>query len=536
MVETSNFDGQSTVAIAEKPRPTQYRASRSLDVYLIGFLAFLVSAAWSNRIYFWSDEGATIAASNRTLPELWKLLGNYDTHQGLYYLMMHFWFEMFPPDEFTSRLPSSVAVGVAAAGVVVLGKQLSTRTVALTAGVVFAVLPRVTWAGIDARSFALTMAASVWLTIYCVFASRRGIPRGWALYGVLLVVAVLLNIYLLLLIPAHAVVVRTVAGSSSALRYWAIAVAVACAVIAPFLMVSQSRFPKLPPLSFHNVNGFLVYPFFVTHRPSTNVAIVAGVILLVGLALGFRNGFGRSSRLLAVTVTWILVPAIVLLVVPLFSHVAYRPRHLSFTAPAFALLLGLCMATVAGRLPGKWSRAGIVALLTVFVLAATPTYFAQRKPYGKESMMDYSPVAEVIDRNAAPGDCLLLEDIRIPNKFWKPSNLLLFRPNAYEKLIDNGLSARAEETGSLYESRIPVSEWKSELNDCEVLWTLSMQDSKLPKYETGTQLDPGPRLAQTDTFQVPNQLGFRIVERWRFVTTQVTKSTRQQVGSVAPQK
>src|SRR6185503_13014460 len=53
---------------------------------------------------------------------------------GLYYLLMHGWFQIFPPTEFWSRAPSGVGVGAAAAGVVVLGKQFSSRTVALLRG------------------------------------------------------------------------------------------------------------------------------------------------------------------------------------------------------------------------------------------------------------------------------------------------------------------------------------------------------------------------------------------------------------------
>ena len=50
---------------------------------------------------------------------------------GLYYLIMHGWFQIFPPTEFWSRAPSGLAVGGAAAGVVVLGERFSTRTVAV---------------------------------------------------------------------------------------------------------------------------------------------------------------------------------------------------------------------------------------------------------------------------------------------------------------------------------------------------------------------------------------------------------------------
>ena len=73
------------------------------------------------------------------------MLGNIDAVHGLYYLVMHGWYAVFPATEFWSRLPSSLAVGVAAAGVVVLGYQTASLRVAVTAGLVFAILPRITW-------------------------------------------------------------------------------------------------------------------------------------------------------------------------------------------------------------------------------------------------------------------------------------------------------------------------------------------------------------------------------------------------------
>ena len=74
----------------------------------------------------WFDEGATISASaSRTLPELWRLLGHIDAVHGLYYLLMHGWFAIFPPTEFWSRFPSALAIGAAAAGVTVFTRQFA---------------------------------------------------------------------------------------------------------------------------------------------------------------------------------------------------------------------------------------------------------------------------------------------------------------------------------------------------------------------------------------------------------------------------
>ena len=138
---------------------------RTLDPLIVAVLATAVSLGGAGRPSFWYDEAATISASySRSLGQLWQMLSNVDAVHGLYYLLMHGWFRIFPPTEFWSRVPSALAVGGAAAGVVVLARQFSPRTVALASGVFFAILPRTTWAGIEARPYALSMVAAVWLT------------------------------------------------------------------------------------------------------------------------------------------------------------------------------------------------------------------------------------------------------------------------------------------------------------------------------------------------------------------------------------
>ena len=116
---------------------------------------------------------------------------------------MHGWFQIFPPTEFWSRAPSGLAVGGAAAGVVVLGRQFSSRTVALASGVFCAILPRTTWAGIEARPYALSMMAAVWLTVLLVAAARRNTAWSWLSYGIALAISIMLDAYLVLLVLAH---------------------------------------------------------------------------------------------------------------------------------------------------------------------------------------------------------------------------------------------------------------------------------------------------------------------------------------------
>ncbi|MGH3559684.1 MAG: glycosyltransferase family 39 protein, partial [Mycobacterium sp.] len=118
----------AVAASGSRPRPR----GGLFDPLVVALLAAVISAAAAGRPSLWFDEGATISASaGRSLPELWRLLGHIDAVHGLYYLLMHGWFAIFPPTEFWSRVPSCLAIGAAAAGVVVFSKQFSSRTTAV---------------------------------------------------------------------------------------------------------------------------------------------------------------------------------------------------------------------------------------------------------------------------------------------------------------------------------------------------------------------------------------------------------------------
>ncbi|MFN8073508.1 MAG: hypothetical protein U0R66_17120 [Mycobacterium sp.] len=492
------------------------RRVRRWDAVVVGLFAMTLSAAWAARPSLWFDEAATISAATRSVPELWQMVHNIDAVHGLYYLLMHGWYVVFPATEFTSRLSSAIAAGVAAAGVVVLGKLISSRTVAVTAGLVFAVLPRVTWAGMETRSYALSMAVAVWLTVFCVRAARCGRPWWWLVYAVLLIGAAVLNVFLILIVPAHAVAVLAYARRPRALVYWAGATVAACAAVIPLLLFTQKQLFQvqwISPLGSATVTGILHEQYF---DQSIAAAVVAGAILVAAMIFGPLFGAGRPRRLIALTLTWMAAPTVALLVYSVVRHPIYYPRYLSFTVPGFALLLGMCIVTV-GR-----SRAGIAALLVILAAAGVPTYLFQRGPYAK-AYMDYSAVADVIDRYAAPGDCLILDN----SATWAPGPirpLTAARPAVYQKLRDYGRGLTAVQRNRLWDAHIAVWAWADKMPGCPALWTVTEYDPTMPDRQRGPSLPPGPRLARAMAYQVPSRFGFHVVERWQFSFAQVTKS------------
>jgi mannosyltransferase len=492
------------------------------DALLVGIAAAVISGVGASNPSFWYDEAATISAATRTLPELARLVYTSDAAHPFYYLLMHGWFNLVPPDEFWARVPSWVAVGFAAGGLVVLARLLSTRAIAISAGVIFAILPRVTAAGIEARPYGLTCLAAVWLTVVLVIAVRRRRTSLWLLYAVLLTVSVLLNIYLVLMVLVHGYSLLLLRAARRQYGAWLIAVFATSAMLVPYLLFmgrQSNQLSWIAPLSDSTGVDVVINQYF---EYSIAFAACAALLLTVSALIpSIRRRCEQitgSTKLLLLSAGWSLIPTTVILAASALSQPLYVDRYLTFTSPAVALVLAICAVGV-GRNPR-----GIALVITVLAVAAIPNYVRQRGDYAKTGM-DYSAVADLIATQSSPGDCLLLDD----TVDWEPGPirpLVRARPDAYDGLVDVGAGRSATSMGVLWDENLAPFTVADRITTCSTIWTVSQKDPTLSAHEAGTALPPGPRFATANAFWVPRALGFRLVERWQFNLSQVTKAIR----------
>lgn len=498
-------------------------AAAALDPLLVAALAVAVGLAGAARPSFWYDEAATISAAySRSLTQMWHMLGNVDAVHGLYYLLMHGWFQVFPPTEFWSRAPSALAVGAAAAGVVVLGKQFSSRTVAVASGVFCAILPRTTWAAIEARPYAMSMMAAVWLTVLLVYAARRDTGWLWLAYAVALACAVVLDAYLALLLAAYAVFIGVFHRARTSLAGFAIASVLAVAALLPFLMTVAGQAHQISwvaPIGHRTIEDVVMQQYFERCPPFAVLsALLIGAAIVLWLS-GSARLADSQRRLLVLTTGWLAAPTSAIVTYSALIYPIYTPRYLCFTAPALALILGVCVGAVAAK---PWLTAALVGL---FAVAAAPNYVrVQRNPYAKYGM-DYSQVADLITAKAAPGDCLLVNDtVTFMPAPMRP--LLAARPAAYRKLIDLTLWQRATDRNDVFDTNLIPEVVAGPLSQCGVVWIITQADPSQPSHEQGPALPPGPVYWASTAFAVPHDLGFRLVERWQFNLVQVLKAQR----------
>jgi mannosyltransferase len=460
---------------------------------------------------YWRDEGATLAAVQRPFGELIRMLGNVDAVHGAYYMIIWVVVRFGGTGEFATRLPSALAMAAAAAGVAAIGHRLVSPRAGLFAGLIFAALPEVSWYGQDARSYAMVTALATTASYLLVrVLGAAGSRRGWlAAYGLALTGLGLVNIFGLVLIPAHGLTValaarraggrpagdgpagdgpagdRPAGGRRPGVRLlagWLAAAGAAIALVSPLCWLAwQQRAPenwlKTPGIGTLTVLPDLVGP-----------AALAGVVLLI-LACGILlSAAGRRARiradwpavLPALCLPWLLLPPAALLTVSLIQPV-YTLRYVLFVLPALALLAGTALAAF-GRV------AGALALVIV-VLVAFP---AQLQARWRGAHGDNIAMADAIVAAARrPGDAVLYASTGA-------RNMPAAYPDGLAALRNIALDRGPVPSGTLAGTYLPAPAVRGRLASVHRVWVVEVRKDSMP-----LRL---PLLQGT---------GFRLVRKWR---------------------
>ena len=372
----------------------------------------------------WIDEAYTVSVATRSLPDVWRMIQTIDIVHALYNVSLHPWFAAVGVSEITVRLPSTVAVIAATAGVIVLGRTLAGPTAGIVAGCIFAVLPRVTWMGIEGRSYALTAAIAVWWTVLFVTLVRRPSAR-WAVgYAVVGAVAISINIFAVLLIGAHGVALLATARVRFTRPFWIWFGAGVAATLggAPVLLTAVSQAAQIGA----NESGILgllrnvvVNQWFLGGTPTVYLSGVdslgdapgsdlwqpAAVLLallcwlIIGYAVlraGSPSTVGVDTR--ALLVSWLIVPTAIMVGYTMLGRPLYNPRYLTFCTPAVAALMSV-------GLVHAWRRGGrrrllVSGLVVLILVLTTPIYASQRGLYAK-SGADWSQLADFVAERRA---------------------------------------------------------------------------------------------------------------------------------------
>ncbi len=487
---------------------------------------------------FWRDEAATISGSQRPAGAILALTVRQDAVHGPYYLLMHIVIAIGGTSEAALRLPSLIAMCLAAGLTAALARRLAVASglprppvIGVVAGLALVAVPLSTRYAQEARPYALTTLFAVAASYLLVRAAASGRWPWWAGYGAALTLTGLFNLFAVLLAVAHGVSLLAArprgdepgggesgggepgaerAGSAPRLaegtpRRWLVVCALAAAVGAPLAVFSLRQSAQLnwvtrPDLS--TVASLI--------RDFAGASVAIPVIALAGLlgcvaGPGLRRRAGQRGLTLAVVaLPWLVVPPVVLLGISLVDPV-YVERYVVFCLPALALLVAAGLAWLGtltareearrGVPPGRSRLLAVIpsAALAVAVLAALAgPQRAIRLPSARTDNL--RALAAVVAAHERPGDAILY----LP---WDAALAGMAYPRPYASLRDIGLGESPVASDTL--RGLPASQdvVAGRLRGVSRVWTVQW-----------TPALPSAAPASTSSLTAD---GLRLVRRWR---------------------
>jgi mannosyltransferase len=511
----SSVGGHKAIPGARAPAaqraPADTRTASASWLWVLPAFVTLALTLWQIRTPSYSvDETFTMSAVQRPFGDLLRMLGNVDAVHGAYYAMLWPLVRLFGPGELVTRLPSAVGMSAAAAAVFGIGRRLVSAPAGLAAGLVFAVVPAISYYGQTARPYGLATglaAIASYLLVRAIAAADSGHRvRGWLVaYGGCLAALGYIHLFALLLAGAHVFPVarawrrhRGTRRGRSLAAGWAICVAAAFVLVGPmalaaFEQVGASLPGVSPPWTWSvgSLEGLV---------GTADMAVLACVVAACAVAASAATQWPRllapwPADLIALAVPWLVLPPTMLICASQLSHV-YVFRYVVFCVPAAALLLGAAAAAL-GWLP---ATAAVAALS----LLAVPTLLAIRTPTGHDS--DFGLADQIIATNMRPGDVLMYKPVREPVEMAYPYGMRQLSN------VDQALTpVEAESLGGTFSSAAVIW-WR--LVDARRVWLVQLT--------YGAQLS---KMGQEPT--VLQVFGFKQAAIWRLTGVWVLLYTRR---------
>ncbi|MFI1536210.1 glycosyltransferase family 39 protein [Streptomyces anandii] len=380
----------------------------------------------------WDDEAMTYDAAHRSLPGLFSLLRHNDLVHGAYYLLMHAVFRVHD-GLWALRIPSVLAIAVAASGVSLLGKRLAGPRAGLLAGLVFPLPPTVQWFEQDGRSYAIVAALVVWATLLLLRAVETGRTRTWAGYTVVTAASCVLHEFAVLALVAHGVTVLLCRVGGRALRAWAVSAGVVVVVLTPFATLSWRQADQISWISTPGWANLYDFPWLMA------IGVVCSLV---------RPTPRERPRIVlwALAVPMLLLPTALLILATFTVKPVYVDRYVLYSVIGFALPTGVALDAIwrlAERRTRRWAwlTAGGAGAAVIIGTVLVPPLRGQHTPAARDN--DLAAAARVVGHLDSPGDGVLF----VPARLRLTAQLF---PDRFAGVHDIALRNSARSSGTRY--------------------------------------------------------------------------------------
>ena len=453
---------------------------------------------------YWRDEAATVAAVSRPFGDMIRVLGNVDAVHSLYYMMMWPLAHLFGTGEFVLRFPSVIAAAVAVTMTAAIGRRLISPWAGLAAGVVLAILPVTSRYAQEARSYEMVVAVAIVASylLVRVLAAGAGQRRRWVIgYGISIAALGVLNVFGLLLVPAHAVTValywrrRRDSATRRLAVGWLIATAAGVVITSPLLVLGWAQRAQIAWLQVNTSSSGINTVFSLPGSYFETTAILGILVVAVILSLDKpkeQRGAAWPRLLVELTLPWLAVPPFILFVISAV-HPVYTSRYILMCLPALALLVGAAVVT--------FGRIGAPVAVAVVLAAGFTAQLAVRGPAGHFD--DIRALDTIVAAHARPGDAVLYTN---PNaeSFGKAYSYGL------GKLPNVGISQAAIPSGTLGGRPATLAQIRAALMHVKRVWVVEINSYNSDPYLLGLNGEP-----VDNGSPIMNGMPFAFSDTWR---------------------
>jgi len=414
--------GASSVGPPPRARRAGVRRMAGWAPLIPGAVLLLADGYRLGRLSLWRDEAYTVDATGRPLPRIFAMLAHTDAVNGAYYVLMHAWIRVAGTSPAALRLPSLLAMAVAAVITAAIGGRLARAgrlpapaATGVLAGLLFTAAPQVTRYAQDARAYGLVTMCAAAATYLLLRALAGGRRRWWAAYAAAITAVGLFNLLALLLVAAHGVTVwiaqaRQRAGPAGAVTRWLTAAGAALVVLSPLLVAGVAQRHQIIWLERPGLAA--VSHLVVSFAGSQPLVPLLGLLVLVAVIATVADRPRAPLDMVTVALPWLLLPAAVLLAASQIRPV-YDARYLVFCLPALGLLGACGVAWVirfAAMIPvrGAGGAAAWLAAVLILALLAALAVGPQRAARAAPSRLaDLRGTAAVLAAQGRRGDAVL---------------------------------------------------------------------------------------------------------------------------------
>jgi uncharacterized membrane protein len=400
------------------------RSKLTIDPYLV---AIVVLGAFF-RLYhlneqsIWYDEAFSIRFAELTLSQIWFLQEN---SPPLYYVILHWWVQLFGISEYSVRLPSALFGILSIFMMYKLGMLIFDRAVGRLSSLLVALsLFHISYSQ-EARTYSLSVLLALLSMYFFLKLLKRGDRKdsiGYVLFTILLMYS---HIYGLFIVIAQNIYFAIRFSQSKAkegyhYRSWVLAQAVLVALFAPWLGIFLNRIHEVQHSFWISRPGIgTIYTTLKTYSSESKLLVFVFTALSAispifvdkchgkleprYLLMSYKSYRWKIGLLSADKVSflllWLITPIVVPFIISLFSQPIFSPRYTIVASAAFFILA----ARGIGNVRNRYFTSIIVIIISIFSFMQLRAYYTE---INKEQWRD---VARFVDAACHKGDLLLFK-------------------------------------------------------------------------------------------------------------------------------